>query len=258
MPSASRVLPGAEEVRLRTDDGTQLGAWFLPAAAAPRPSAPGAAVVVFNGNAGNRASRAPLAEALGRAGLSVLLLDYRGFGDSDGTPTEDGLAADARAARAYLAARPDVDPARIVYFGESLGAGVAVRLAAEEPPAALVLRSPFTSLAAVGRVHYPYLPVALLVWDRYAAIERIADVRAPLLVLAAEFDRIVPAAHSRRLYEAAREPKRYVVIPGADHNDLEMLAGDRLVGEVIGFLRASGVVGGQPIGSMIVESTTAL
>ncbi len=173
-------------------------------------------------------------------GLSVLLFDYRGFGGNPGAPTEDGLAADARAALACLRSRPEVDATRIVYFGESLGAAVAVRLASEQPPAALILRSPFTSLPDIGRVHYPYLPVALLIWDRYASLDRIADVRAPVLVIAAEHDSIVPPSHSRRLYEAANEPKRYAVIPGADHNDLEMLAGERLIREVVAFIRSVG------------------
>jgi fermentation-respiration switch protein FrsA (DUF1100 family) len=104
-------------------------------------------VLVFNGNGGNRAHRAPLAAALSRSGLAVLLFDYRGYGGNPGAPTEPGLLADARAARAYLASRPGVDPGRLVYLGESLGAAVAVALAVEVPPLALVLRSPFTSLA---------------------------------------------------------------------------------------------------------------
>ena len=101
----------------------------------------------------------------------MLLFDYRGYGDSAGSPDERGLALDARAARRYLLSRPDVDAARLVYFGESLGAAVAVELAAEHPPAALVLRSPFTSMADVGSYHYPILPVRLLLRDRYAAID---------------------------------------------------------------------------------------
>ena len=127
-----------------------------------------------------------------------------------------------RAGRAgWLAAQPDVDPQRIVYFGESLGAAVAVGLAVQRPPAALVLRSPFTSLADVGAVHYPWLPVRRLLLDRYPSIERIASVRAPVLVIAGDRDDIVPATLSRRLYDAAAEPKRYVVMPGAGHNDPE-------------------------------------
>jgi uncharacterized protein len=244
VPAAAALLPGAEEVSFPTEDGLRLDGWFLPAAAAGR----GPAVLVCNGNAGNRSLRAPLAAALARAGLAVLLFDYRGYAANPGRPTEPGLAADARAAAAYLAGRPEVDPARLVYFGESLGAAVALRLATERPPAALVLRSPFWSLAEVGRVHYPWLPVSLLLADRYDAAQRVGRLAAPLLVVAGERDRIVPAAHSRRLFDAAPQPKRFVLLAGADHNDLDLLAGPRLLDEVTAFLRgvpALGVAGGR-------------
>jgi uncharacterized protein len=247
VPAAAALLPGAEEVSFPTEDGLRLDGWFLPAAA-PRGEGRGPAVLVCNGNAGNRSLRAPLAAALARAGLAVLLFDYRGYAANPGRPTEPGLAADARAAAAYLAGRPEVDPARLVYFGESLGAAVALRLATERPPAALVLRSPFWSLAEVGRVHYPWLPVSLLLADRYDAAGRVGRLAAPLLVVAGERDRIVPAAHSRRLFDAAPQPKRFVLLPGADHNDLDLLAGPRLLDEVTAFLRgvpALGVAGGR-------------
>jgi fermentation-respiration switch protein FrsA (DUF1100 family) len=143
-----------------------------------------------------------------------------------------------------------VDPARLVYFGESLGAAVALRLAVERPPAALVLRSPFASLAEVGRLHYPWLPVSLLLADRFDAAGRAGRLAAPLLVVAGGRDRIVPPAHSRRLFEAAPEPKRFVLLPDADHNDLELLAGPRLLDEVLGFLE--GVPGlGPPAGGRV-------
>ncbi len=185
---------------------------------------------------GNRTHRAPLAAALAREGFGVLLFDYRGYGGNPGTPTEAGLLADARAARAYLAARGDVDPARLVYLGESLGAAVAVALAAEAPPRALVLRSPFTSLTDVGRRHYPLLPVGLLLRDRYPSLERIGGVAAPVLVVAGERDRLVPVEQSRRLYAAAPGPKRFVLIADADHNDFALLAGAEFIGAVARFL----------------------
>jgi uncharacterized protein len=197
---------------------------------------PGPAVLVCNGNGGNRSLRAPLAAALARMGLAVLLFDYRGYGGNPGHPTEEGLAADARAALRYLAGRPEVDPARVVYFGESLGAAVALRLATERPPAALVLRSPFASLAEVGQLHYPLVPVSLLLRDRYDAAALAGRLAAPLLVVAGGRDRIVPASHSRRLFAAAPQPKRLVVLDGADHNDHDLLAGPRLLAEVRGFL----------------------
>jgi hypothetical protein len=238
VPPAAAVLPGAEEVSFPTADGLRLAGWFVPAAGPPGRAGRGRspAVLVCNGNGGNRSLRAPLAAALARAGLAVLLFDYRGYAANPGHPTEAGLAADARAALAYLAARPEVDPARLVYFGESLGAAVALRLAVERPPAALVLRSPFASLAEVGRLHYPWLPVSLLLADRYDSLGRVGGLAAPLLVVAGERDRIVPASHSRRLFDAAPQPKRLVLLPGADHNDLDLLAGPGLLAEVLAFL----------------------
>jgi len=231
-------LPEAREVTFQTEDGVELNGWFV----AVERENPGPAVLVFNGNAGNRSYRAPLAAALAAEGLSVLLLDYRGFGGSGGRPTETGLAADARAARAWLAAQESVDPDALIYFGESLGAAVAVSLAVEHPPAALILRSPFTSLADIGRHHYPFLPVRLLLEDRFLSIDRIGALRCPLLIVAGSADRIVPADQSRRLFDAAPEPKRLVVIPGVRHNDHELLAGVRLLTEIRSFLEENGLL----------------
>jgi fermentation-respiration switch protein FrsA (DUF1100 family) len=235
VPSVGAVLPGGQEVSFDTADGLRLRGWFVPGSA----GAAAATVLVFNGNAADRSARAPLAGALARAGTSVLLFDYRGYGGNPGHPSETGLAADARAARDYLLSRPDVRPGSIVYFGESLGAAVAIGLAVEHPPAALVLRSPFTSLADVGRRHYPYLPVRQLLKDRYDSIGRVGAVRCPLLVLAGGADGIVPARQSRQVYDAAAEPKRYVEIPDAGHNDWDLLAGDRLLREVLAAIRTS-------------------
>lgn len=237
VPPAAQMLPGGRDVVLDTEDGIRLGAWYLPAAVGQK----GPAVLVFNGNAGDRSLRAQLAAGLSRLGMSALLFDYRGYGGNPGRPSEDGLAADARAALTWLAAQPEVDPDRIVYFGESLGAAVAIGLAVERPPAALVLRSPFTSLADVGRVHYPWLPVGRVLIDRYPSIDRIGSLSAPLLVIAGDRDDIVPESLSKRLYEAAPDPKRYLLVPGAGHNDQELIDGRRMLDEVGRFLSEAGV-----------------
>ena len=230
-PPVASVLPGAQDVRFTTADGIELSGWF-------RAGPPGSAtIIVFNGNAGDRSHRAPLAAALAREGFGVLLFDYRGYAGHAGTPSEDGLAMDARAALEHVRGRPDVDPARIAYFGESLGSAVAIGLAVEHPTAALVLRSPFTSLEDMAKLHYPWLPVGPLLVDRYGSIERIGDIRSRTLVIAGTRDGIVPIEHSRRLFDAANEPKRFVGIDGADHNDLELLAGERLIREVRDWLR---------------------
>ena len=246
VPPVATVLPGSHEVSFETEDGLRLKGWFVPAR---RDRSRGAAVLVFNGNAGNRSFRAPLAERLSQVGLSVLLFDYRGYGGNPGRPSEAGLMADARAARAYLTSRDDLDPDRIVYFGESLGAALAVSLAVGHPPRALILRSPFTSLVDVARLHYPFLPVRSLLVDRYPCIERIGRVSSPLLVIAGQRDRIVPAAQSRELYEAAPEPKRLVLIPGVGHNDPELLDGTRLIEEVVRFLEEVAGLGDGPPGA---------
>ncbi len=240
-PDAELLPAGSQEVELHTADGLRLSGWFLPASGPPgRPGAaptPGPAVLIFNGNAGDRSHRLPLAEALTERGYAVLLFDYRGYAGNPGDPSEDGLRADARAAAEALAARPEVDPERIAYFGESLGAAVAGGLAMERPPAALVLRSPPSSLAEVGRHHYPFLPVfdALLL-DRYPLAEQLRVVRVPLLVLVTERDEIVPAALSRRVFDAAAGPKRYVPLSAGHHNDPALLAGEEMLAVVTSFL----------------------
>jgi fermentation-respiration switch protein FrsA (DUF1100 family) len=213
--------------------------WLVSASetASAASATPRVTVLIFNGNAGNRAHRGPLAAALHRHGLQVLLVDYRGYGGNPGAPTQSGLAKDSRAARAYVDGRPDVDSSRIVYFGESLGTAVAIDLAVEHPPAVLVLRSPFTSMADVGQHHYPFLPVRLLLRDRFAAIDQIRRIRVPLLVIAGGLDRIVPIESSRRLYDAAVSPKTLLVLPAADHNDYELLAGDEMVRAIVQFLQ---------------------
>jgi fermentation-respiration switch protein FrsA (DUF1100 family) len=218
-----------ETVRIATEDGETLQAWFVKGeVSTARP----ATVIVFNGNAGNRAYRADLALALVERGFSVLLFDYRGYGGSTGRPSEQGLAADARAARAHAASRDDVDPRRIIYFGESLGAGVAVGLAVESPPAALVLRSPFTSLGDVGQLHYPFLPVRRLLRDKYPSLNRIGRLACPVAVIAGDRDGIIPIAQSRAIYDAARGPKTWTVIEGADHNDASLAHGPQVIDAV--------------------------
>jgi uncharacterized protein len=226
-------LTGVEPVTFVTIDGLSLSGWFFAASGA----SPRVTVLVFNGNAGNRAYRGPLAAAVRRHGFHVLLVDYRGYGGNPGAPSKKGLAADARAARTYLAGRPDVDLSRLVYFGESLGTAVAVDLAVEHPPAAIVLRSPFTSMADLGQYHYPFLPVRLLLRDRFSAIDQIRRIRVPLLVIAGGRDRIVPIDNSQRLFEAAMDPKTLLVLPDAAHNDYELLAGDEMIEAIVRFLQ---------------------
>jgi uncharacterized protein len=221
VPPAATVLPDAREVTLQTEDGLELGAWFVPAG--------GMAVLAAPGNAGNRSLRAPLAAALARYGLAVLLIDYRGYAGNRGRPTEAGLARDARAALRFL----EKEAERILYYGESLGAAVVTELATEHPPAGLVLRSPFTDLASVGRIHYPYLPVRWLLRDRFPLAERIARVTVPTTVVCGTDDRIVPPEQSRAVAAAAGGPTRLLEIEDADHNDPALLDGAALIAAVV-------------------------
>jgi len=239
--TVAAVLPGARDVVLRTADGLELAAWYLPG---PAPDAP--AVLVANGNGGHRGLRAPLARRLAEAGLAVLLFDYRGYAGNPGGPSEEGLALDVRAARSFLLDEARVPEDRLLYFGESLGSGVVTELATEHPPAGLVLRSPFVDLAAVGSVHYPFLPVRALLSDRYPVAEQLADVHVPTTVVYGSRDSIVPPAQSRAVAGAAAQLHRVVEVRGADHNDGVLLDGDAVVGAVvelaekIGDVRADG------------------
>ena len=223
VPEAADVIDGARDVTLETGDGLELGAWFV----APQGADKDVAVLVANGNAGNRSSRAPLAEALADEGLSVLLFDYRGYGGNDGSPSEEGIRMDVRAARAFLAENAARD--RIIYFGESLGAAVVTELATEFAPAGLLLRSPFTDLAAVGREHYPFLPVTLLLRDRFAVVENLEKLNVPTTVVYGANDTIVPPDQSRAVARAASVLVRAIEVEGAGHNDLALLNGDELI-----------------------------
>jgi fermentation-respiration switch protein FrsA (DUF1100 family) len=233
IPSAGSVLPGAQEITLRTEDGLALGAWHLPPTGADR----GITVLVMPGNAGSRALRAPLVNRLAAVGFAVLLLDYRGYGGNPGSPSENGLITDARAGRAYLADH-GVPAERLIYFGESLGAAVATRLAVEQPPGGLVLRSPFSSLAAVGSRHYPLLPVRLLLRDRFPVAELISQVRVPVVVVYGTADTIVPPAQSAAVAAAAGGPARAVPVIGADHNDTALVEGNVLIAAVLELARS--------------------
>jgi pimeloyl-ACP methyl ester carboxylesterase len=227
VPAAADALPGGRDVTLTTADGLRLGAWWVPP-----PTADAATVLVAAGNGGSRTLRAPLARALSAAGLGVLLFDYRGYGGNPGSPSEEGLALDVRAARTSLV-ESGVRPDRLLYLGESLGCAVVTELAVEHPPAGLVLRSPFVDLAAVGSAHYPFLPVRALLRDRYPVAEQVARVAAPTTVVYGSGDTIVPPAQSRQVAGAAAQLQRLVEVPGADHNDPGLADGAPLVAAVV-------------------------
>jgi len=208
---ASVGLTGAEEVVLDTADGEKVIAWHVP----PRDEKP--VVIYFQGNGGGLNLRARRFRAIVADGTGLIALAYRGYGGSSGRPTEAGLLHDAAAAYAFAAERHPGD--RIVLCGESLGSGVAVALATERPVARLLLESPFTSAVDIAAAAYPFVPVRLLMNDQFRSDERIAKVTAPVLVLHGARDTIVPIGYGERLYGLIRAPKRFVRLPGANHND---------------------------------------
>jgi fermentation-respiration switch protein FrsA (DUF1100 family) len=236
VPPAATVISGARDITLVTADGLRLGAWLVPASTRSGTRGAAGTVLIAPGNGGNRLGRASLAVRLAGEGLTVLLPDYRGYGGNPGTPTKEGLARDIRAALTYLTDVEGVPASRIVYFGESLGAAVVTELAVAHPPAGLLLRSPFQDLAAAGAHHYPYLPVRLLLRDRFTVAARIGQVHVPTVVVYGTADSVVPAAQSRTVARRAAGPVRELVIPGADHNDAVLVQGPEVIAAVRGLL----------------------
>jgi len=210
---ADAGLPQAQEVILATVDDERLIAWFVP------PRRAKLVVIYFHGNAGALNLRAGRLKWLVDDGTGVLALSYRGYGGSTGKPSESGLIRDAEAAYNFVVARYPAE--RIVLWGESLGTGVAVALAAGHKTGGLILDAPFTSIADVGAAAYPFAPVRWLIKDPFHSDERIARVNAPLLVLHGERDLIIPIKFGERLFSLANEPKRMVHFPFGGHVNLD-------------------------------------
>jgi fermentation-respiration switch protein FrsA (DUF1100 family) len=213
-PPAAAGLPEAAEVFLDTADGERVIVWHVT----PREEKP--VLLYFHGNGGALAGRAEHLHSLTANGDGLVALSYRGYGGSSGRPTEAGLIEDARSAYAFAVQRYPSN--RIVLWGESLGTGVAVALAAEKPVARMVLESPFTSITDVASNAYWLLPVRWLIKDSFRSDLRIGKVTAPVLVLHGERDNVVPIALSERLYALINAPKRFVRFPAAGHDDLGM------------------------------------
>ena len=204
---------GVREIAVPTADGLSLLAWYLPSRG-ERP-----VIAYFHGNGGHIGYRSDRVERFARAGYGVLIVEYRGYGGNPGAPSEAGLFADAEAALRFLEAE-SVDGRRLVLYGESLGSGVAVQAATQREIGALVLEAPFTSIVAAAQYHYPYVPAALLVADRYDSLSRIGAVRAPILMLHGARDGVVPERLGEALFAAAPEPKERWVAPEAGHGNI--------------------------------------
>jgi len=201
-----------EDLSLRAADGVKLDAWFVPAEGAK------ATVLFCHGNAGNVSHRMDTLRILRELGLNVLIFDYRGYGRSDGKPTEKGTYLDAEAAWQYLVERRGLSPKQIIVHGRSLGGAIAADLAARRQPAALIVESAFTSVPDLAAKLYPVYPVRLMSRFRYDTRRRIAEVGCPVLVAHSAEDEMIPFAHGRRLFEAAKEPKEFLELAGG-HND---------------------------------------
>lgn len=232
-----------EDLTLETSDGVSIAAWYLP-----HPD-PMGSIIFCHGNAGNMADRLHSLKLLHDMGLSVLIFDYRGFGRSEGRPSEEGTYQDAEAAWRYLIETRGEKPGRVVLFGRSLGGAVAIELArrhaengrrAGQPlqeggPAALVVESTFTNLVDIGRLHYRFLPVRLLLSYRYASIEKVSEINCPKLFFHGRDDTLIPLANGRKLFDAAAEPKQFIETPG-EHNEAGFAYSREFTERLKGFL----------------------
>lgn len=217
----SRLLPSPASIGIRqvkeifflSKDRVRICGWFL----APPSGAP--FLLHFNGNAGNIAGRAQLMEMVHSNGWGMLLFDYRGYGKSEGSPGESGLYLDSQAAWDWLTTQAAIEPARIIFWGESLGCGVALNLATKQTPAGLILEAPFKSLRELAKELYPWLPVSLFLRSRFENREKIRLVKAPLLIIHGRRDEIVPFQHGKTLYELAQGQKYFLAL-NSSHNDI--------------------------------------
>jgi fermentation-respiration switch protein FrsA (DUF1100 family) len=201
-----------ENVDFETSDGVKLSGWFIPSDSAR-------GVVLFcHGNAGNISHRLESIQIFHRLGLDVFIFDYRGYGQSEGKPTEHGTYQDAEAAWRYLVETRQVKPSQVVVFGRSLGGAVASWLAQSQRPRVLILESTFTSIPDIAATLYPYLPVRFLSRFQYTTAEYLSRTECPVLIVHSRDDEIMPFSHGRQLFEMAREPKEFLEISGT-HNE---------------------------------------
>ncbi len=215
---------GYEDVFFSASDGTKLHGWFIPGESE-------ITLIWFHGNAGNISHPVENILMLHRQiGANVFIFDYRGYGRSEGGPSEGGIYLDAEAALDYLRSRQDINQDRIVLFGRSLGCAVAVEMATRHDEYAVILESPFTSIRAMAKRSNPvlslFLPVSLVVRSRYDSLSKIKNVRSPVMVLHGDQDETIPHDMGRQLFDAANEPKRFYTIEGAAHNDTYQAGGD--------------------------------
>jgi len=203
------------DVRIPTSDGLNVQAWYHKA------SEGFPTLLYFHGNGGNLSNRVHYYHDLKEAGFGLLALSYRGYGMSEGSPSEEGFYNDARAAIAYAKDTLSVKPEEMIFYGESIGTGVAVQMATEYASGALVLQSPYSSMVDLARYYYPWLPVTILLTDRFDSISKIARNRVPLLLFHGEKDEIVPLRFGKALFDAAPNPKEAVYMSASGHVNLD-------------------------------------
>lgn len=225
---ASRGL-AYEDVWLETTDGVKIAGWFIPAVQ------PRATLLFFHGNAGNISHRLDSIETFHRLGLNTFIIDYRGYGQSEGRPSETGTYLDAAAAWRYLVEERQIPPDEIIIFGRSLGGAVAAWLAWQQSPGALILESTFTSAPDVASQAYPFLPVRQLARIDYNTLKRVPEIKAPLLIIHSPDDNVIPYDHSQRLFAAANEPKEFLTIRGG-HNDGFLISAPAYEAKVAAFV----------------------
>lgn len=233
-PPADEGLPDGTVATVITSDGVTLRGWYLPPNPAPDPGHRAAALIWFYGNMETVAGIAPILRAFRPAGTGVLVLDYRGYGQSEGRATEDGLYRDAEAAWAFLVNRPEVDSTRIAVYGRSLGSAVALYLATERPVRAVVLDSPFSSGRDMAETHYAILPTRLLRL-RLNNVGRAERLTAPLLVVHGADDQVAPVWMGRTVATVGRA-EEFVVLEGSGHNDTYLVGGQPYREKVHAFL----------------------
>ncbi len=230
-----RVGLSYQDVRFKTADGLELHGWYVEPYP---PGEPLAYVLFFHGNAGNISHFLDKIEGLSRHGLAVLAIDYRGFGLSQGRPSEKGAYLDAEAAYKHLLARPGVSPDDVVIYGYSLGGAVGTELAMHSPARALVLESTFTSIRDMSSEKMPFIP-RFLVRPIFETQKKIGQLKIPALFVHGLQDDVVPASMGRRLHEAHPGPKDIMLIPGAGHHDVDLIGGEAFYSKLLDFIRQS-------------------
>ncbi len=219
-----------EEVYISTRDGVKINAWWIPLPDTER------TLLFCHGNGGNIGDRLEKISNLRRFGFNVFIFDYRGYGKSEGRPSEKGLYADSEAAYDFLVSVKEINPEKIIIYGESLGGAVAIELAAGKNRGALITESTFTSSTDMARLLYPVFP-AFIIYSKYDSLSKISEITIPKLIIHSKEDDIVPFGHSVRLFNAAKEPKTHVVISGR-HNDCCIESKEEYLEGISSFLKS--------------------